>query len=74
MRRIAVILCISCYLWIAGCMNLAPAQPSTLMREVAEACAHQFPGIEVKNVTPLILVANSCSRGPTPVHTRFSRA
>jgi Aspartyl protease len=52
MCRIAVILCISCYLWIAGCMNLAPAQPSTLMREVAEACAHQFPGIEVKNVTP----------------------
>jgi len=52
MRRIAVILCISCCLWNAGCMNLAPAQPSTLMREVAEACAHQFPGMEVKNVTP----------------------
>jgi hypothetical protein len=26
-------------------------QPSTPMRQVAEACAHQVPGIEVKDVT-----------------------
>jgi hypothetical protein len=51
MRAIAVVLFIGCGLWISACASLAPEQPRTLMREVAEACAEQFSDLEVKDVT-----------------------
>jgi Aspartyl protease len=51
MRGISVILFIGCGLLISACASLAPEQPHSLMREVAEACADRFPDMEVKDVT-----------------------
>jgi hypothetical protein len=51
MPVIIAILLLGCCLLAAACANLRPEQPRTLMPEVAEACADQFPDIEVKDVT-----------------------
>jgi len=51
MRGISVVLLIGCSLSFSACASLAPEQPSTLMREVATACASHFHGMAVKDVT-----------------------
>jgi hypothetical protein len=51
MPVIAVIPLLGCCLLAAACANLHPEQPTTLMPEVAEACADQFPDIDLKDVT-----------------------
>jgi hypothetical protein len=51
MRGISVVLLIGCSLLLSFCASLAPEQPRTLMREVATACASQFPDMAVQDVT-----------------------
>jgi hypothetical protein len=51
MRGMSVVLLIGCSLLFSACASLAPEQPSTLMREVAEGCASHFRAMAVKDVT-----------------------